>query len=91
MIKSESGSLPHNNVINGCHHSTCRMFRFTDEFECKPDITVDRKCPFLPHLPGYIVHMIAFLTASTFTPLLVLMINSKTSLSAANTDFYIYS
>ena len=62
-MKSESGPLPHNNVkVNGCHHSTCMMFRFTDQFECKPDIIVNRKCPFLPHLPGYIVHVIASFT-----------------------------
>lgn len=62
-MKSESGSLPHNNVkVNGCHRSTCLMFRFTDQFECKPDIIVNRKCPFLSHLPGYLVHVIASLT-----------------------------
>lgn len=62
-MKSESGSLPHNNVkVNGCHYSTCMMFRFTDQFECKSDIGVNRKCLFLPYLPGYNVHVIASFT-----------------------------
>lgn len=65
-MRSESGSLPHNNVkVNGCQHSTCMKFKFTDQFECKPDTTVNRKRLSSPHLPGYTVHVSASFTLLT--------------------------
>lgn len=92
-MKSESGSLPRNNVkVNGCHDSTCMMFRLTDQSEYTPDIVVNRKFLFLPHLPGYIAHVVAsFTLLALLYCSLVFMSSDTTPLSVEDTGFYISS